>query len=168
MFDVTTDIKRPFDIETHDGMIRVLGTQFSVNRYAELTLVTVVEGRVALGEKPLKDEVFVASQVLTQSQQQTLSNAIKKIEPTQVDVKSELSWQENQLIVRNETLKNVLADLEKTFPVKFVIMTPELGEKRITAVLNLSDLDQVLLVLETSLSLQIDRTPTEVRLSEKK
>lgn len=168
LFDVATDIKRPFDIETHDGMIRVLGTQFSVNRYAESTLVTVIEGRVALGEKPFEKDIFVPAQVLTQSQQQTLGNAIKGIEPRQVDVKSELAWQDHQLIVRNDTLSNVLADLEKAFPVKFVIMTPALGEKRITAVLNLSDLDQVLLVLETSLSLQIDRTPTEVRLSEKK
>jgi transmembrane sensor len=167
LFKVAADVHRPFDIESHDGMIRVVGTTFSVNRYFESTLVTVVEGRVALGEKPLKGDDFVAAQVLTQSQQQTLLKAIKNIEPAQVDIKTELAWRDHQLIARNETLANILTTLEKAFPVKFVILTPGLGEKRVTAVLNLSDLDQVLLVLEASLSLQIERTPTEIRLSEK-
>lgn len=167
LFNVKADVQRPFDIATHDGMVRVLGTKFSVNRYSASTLVTVIEGRVALGEKPLADDGFIAAQVLTQSQQQSMTNALKNIEPQQVDVKSELAWQEHRLIVRNEPLRLVLADLEKAFPVKFVISTPELSEKRITAILNLADLDQVLLVLETSLSLSIERTSTEIRLSEK-
>lgn len=167
LFHVTADVKRPFDIETHDGMIRVVGTTFSVNRYAESTLVTVVEGRVALGHKPLADDSFVASQVLSQSQQQTLPGAIKGVKPKQVDVKSELSWREKRLIVRDEALRDVVAYLEKSFPVKFTIDSKELSERRITAVLDLSNLDQVLLVLETSLAIKIERDSEVIRLSEK-
>lgn len=167
LFKVAADATRPFDVETHDGMVRVLGTTFSVNRYTESTLVTVVEGRVALGEKPLAQDSFVASQVLTQSQQQTLSNAIKKLNPKQVDVKSELAWRENRLIVRDEALSDVAAYLEKSFPVKFTIDSKKLRERRITAVLDLSNLDQVLLVLETSLSIKIERDVEVIRLLEK-
>ena len=167
LFHVTADSKRPFDIETHDGMIRVVGTTFSVNRYSTSTLVTVVEGRVALGQKPLADDSFVASQVLGQSQQQTLTEAIKGVEPKQVDVKTELSWREKRLIVRDEALSEVVAYLEKSFPVKFTIDSKELRERRITAVLDLSNLDQVLLVLETSLSIKIERDSEVIRLLEK-
>jgi transmembrane sensor len=167
LFHVTTDAKRPFDIETHDGMIRVVGTTFSVNRYSKSTLVTVVEGRVALGQKPLAADSFVASQVLIQSQQQTLSAAIKGYGPKQVDVKSELSWREKRLVVRDEALGDVVSYLEKSFPVKFNISSKELSERRITAVLDLSNLDQVLLVLQTSLSIKIERDSEIIRLSEK-
>jgi len=167
LFHVTSDAKRPFDIETHDGMIRVVGTTFSINRYSQSTLVTVVDGRVALGQKPLASDSFVASQVLSQSQQQTLPDAIKGVEPKQVDVKAELSWREKRLVVRDEPLNEVVAYLEKTFPVKFAIGSKELSEKRVTAVLDLSNLEQVLLVLETSLSLKIERESDLIRLSEK-
>jgi len=167
LFHVTADAKRPFDIETHDGMIRVVGTTFSVNRYSDSTLVTVVEGRVALGQKPVANDSFIASQVLRQSQQQTLSGAIKGIEPKQVDVKTELSWREQKLVARDEPLSEVVTYLESCFPVKFDISSKELREKRVTAVLDLSNLDQVLLVLETSLSLNIERESDLIRLSEK-
>jgi transmembrane sensor len=167
LFHVTADVNRPFDIETHDGMIRVVGTTFSVNRYSESTLVTVVEGRVALGQKPLASDSFVASQVLNQSQQQTLPDAIKGVEPKQVDVKTELSWREKRLVVRDEPLSAVVSYLEKSFPVKFNISSKELSDKRITAVLDLSNLEQVLLVLETSLSLKVERESDLIRLSEK-
>lgn len=169
LFQVTVNPKKPFDIDTGDGVVRVLGTRFSVNRYDESTLVTVVEGRVALGQKPLtKDDVFIALQVLTDSQQQSMSGAFAGKQPEIVNPQNELAWEENRLIYKGAELRKVIRDLERIYPIKIQLKDSALGSRKMTAVLNIASLDQVIAVIESSLSLHAERSATEIILSEKK
>lgn len=167
LFRVQPDKAKPFDIETDDGVVRVVGTYFSVNRYEASTTVTVIEGRVALGKKVDSIEKFIAAQVLSASQQQTMADAFAGKQPQTVNPQTELSWKENRLIYKGVELAKVIRDLERIYPVTFQLQDPAMGERKVTAVLNLSSLEQVLKVLEVSLSLKIEKKASVVTLSPK-
>lgn len=168
LFRVQSDREKPFDVETDDGVVRVVGTYFSVNRYEESTKVTVVEGKVALGKKATSPDKFVASQVLSALQQQSMSAAFAGKKPEIVNPQTELAWQEHRLIYTGAELAKVIRDLERIYPVTIQLNDPALGKKQVTAVLNLSSLDQVLQVLEMSLSLKSEKTGAGIVISEKK
>ncbi|MEJ0035692.1 MAG: FecR domain-containing protein [Gammaproteobacteria bacterium] len=48
LFEVAHDTRRPFDVHVGDVVVRAVGTQFDIDRRAKRTVVTVVEGRVAM------------------------------------------------------------------------------------------------------------------------
>lgn len=166
LFHVHHDESKPFDVETDDGVVRVVGTYFSVNRYNPSTTVTVIEGRVALGKK-VTSEKFVAASILSASQQQSMVDAFAGKQPETVNSENELSWKENRLIYKGEPLTKVIQDLERVYPVTIQLQDPTLGERKVTAVLNLSSLDKVLKVLEVSLSLKIEQHGSVITLFQK-
>jgi transmembrane sensor len=49
LFSVVRNPRRPFLVHVGDTVIRDVGTEFNVNRRGPATIVTVVEGRVAIG-----------------------------------------------------------------------------------------------------------------------
>lgn len=48
LFDVAHDVRRPFDVQAGNTVLRAVGTQFNVELRPDDTTVTVVEGRVAV------------------------------------------------------------------------------------------------------------------------
>jgi transmembrane sensor len=48
LFEVAHDAQRPFDVHAGHVVVRAVGTQFDIDRRATRTVVTVVEGRVAM------------------------------------------------------------------------------------------------------------------------
>lgn len=168
LFRVQPDKAKPFDIETDDGVVRVVGTYFSVNRYEASTTVTVIEGRVALGKKVDSIEKFIAAQVLSASQQQTMADAFAGKQPQTVNPQTELSWKENRLIYKSAMLTEVIRDLERIYPVTIRLADPALGQRQVTAVIKLSSIDQVIKVLEASLALHAEQDGAVITLFAKK
>ncbi len=48
VFRVSKDATRPFRVHTNDAVIQAVGTQFNVNARSDMTIVTVIEGRVSV------------------------------------------------------------------------------------------------------------------------
>jgi transmembrane sensor len=63
LFQVAHDVTRPFDVQVGDTVVRAVGTQFDVDRRANQTTVTVVEGRVAVVDHSLALPVDGAADV---------------------------------------------------------------------------------------------------------
>src|SRR5258705_86287 len=53
LFHVAKNSARPFIVRSDGTVVRAVGTQFDVNRNRSGTIVTVVEGRVAVYSNPL-------------------------------------------------------------------------------------------------------------------
>ena len=159
-FDIAPDPQRPFDVMTDSGQVRVLGTRFAVRRLDADAVVTVVEGRVALGGKPADQNEFVPRLTLNANERASLDAAQAGKGAEALDAQAALSWRNRQLIYRDQPLADVIADLNRYFPEPIGLQDPALGERRITAVIQLSDLTSTLRAVSQSLNLRVEPAQT--------
>ncbi len=136
VFDVASDKTRPFTVDTAQGAVRVVGTQFDVrSRDGELT-VTVARGKVAVrsaGADASAEPVF-----LTPGMQLSLG-ATKTEAVAHVDPQATFAWREGRLVYRDQPLTAVVADLNRQFPEQITIGDPALDQIRITGVIVLDN-----------------------------
>jgi transmembrane sensor len=158
-FDIKKD-GRPFDVNTAQGTVRVLGTRFSVYQTAADTLVTVIEGRVGLGEKNANQNEFKPLAILQANQRLSLQSAKSGMSATKVNATTELAWRKKQLVFNGENLNQVITELSRYFPETITLENPDLGAKEITAVIQLSDLKSTLDTLALSLAIEVDYNPS--------
>ncbi len=157
-FEVKKD-GRPFDIITTQGTVRVLGTRFSVYQTLTDTLVTVIEGRVGLGEKTSMQNEFKPSVVLEANQRLSMAAAKSGQSAENINANAALAWRKKQLVFREQNLNQVIAELSRYFPETITLENPELGKREITAVIQLSELKTTLDTLALSLALEVDYNP---------
>lgn len=157
-FEVKKD-GRPFDIITTQGTVRVLGTRFSVYQTLTDTLVTVIEGRVGLGDKTSAQTDFKPAVVLQANQRLSLAAAKTGQIAETVNANATLAWRKKQLVFKGQNLNQVITELGRYFPETITLESPELGTKEITAVIQLSDLKTTLDPLALSLNLDVEFTP---------
>lgn len=153
-FDVKKD-QRPFDVLISQGMVRVLGTHFSVYQFALDARVTVIEGKVALGQKTTATD-FKPAVVLQANQRLTLQQALAGKAPETLNANSALAWRKKQLVFQDQSLNQIIAELKRYYPDAIELASPELGERKVTAVIKLTDSQSTLTTLAQSLNLQAE------------
>lgn len=150
LVDVAHDSPRPFIVATEQGEIRALGTRFVVTRTDGVTLVTMLESRVAAtaSSNPQALEVNAGEQARITRHDVQLT--------TTVDTRSvEDAWRHHQLVVRDQPLPAVLDQLARQFPGHMQFDREALADLRVSAVLPLDDSDRALNLLAEALPLQI-------------
>ncbi|MEY4590422.1 MAG: hypothetical protein RL497_2498 [Pseudomonadota bacterium] len=152
-FDVQSNPQRPFDVLTEFGMVRVVGTHFSVRQQQSDATVTVLEGRVALGKKPTSKQEFSALVELNNNQQLSLQQAHNGDNPKPLNAKTALAWRDKQLVYQKQKLALVVSELNRYFAVKISLSDAAMGDKDITAVIQLGDLKTTLAALCQPLNL---------------
>lgn len=157
-FDVRKD-GRPFEVVTQLGVVRVLGTHFSVYRTASDVQVTVIEGQVALGAQPSITEKFIPAAVLHANQRLTMVGAMVGDSPETVDPRSALAWRKKQLVFKGQALDLVVDELNRYLPNPVRLADPALGRMEITAVIQLNDVQSSLAALTESLGLKLETNP---------
>ncbi len=156
LFTVTHDKDRPFVVFAESGIVRALGTEFSVRLRDEGLDVIVSEGSVELSSiKLIKDEdakepVKVASLgVVEAGQSAKMKYADKAIQLNQVeDVSVKHSWQNGNIIFTGETLDYVVAEVGRYTNLKIIIDDPDIMNRRFGGVLKSGQTDQLFQILE--------------------
>lgn len=154
-FDVQPNPKRPFDVSTHAGLVRVLGTHFSVRQLPNDAQVTVEEGRVALGAN-LTGQAFTPWVELKTNQQLSFNQAKAGEAAQTISSQSALAWRNKQLVFKKQPLARAIEELMRYYDVTIQIDDPSIQAKEITAVIQLSDLPSVLGALCQPLNLQAE------------
>lgn len=155
-FDVAKDAQRPFDIETRFGAVRVLGTRFAVYQSATDATVTVMDGRVALGRVANSDQEFISNTVLQADQRLSLRSAQAGQAAENLDANASLAWRKRQLIVSDQPLRELITELNRYFPETIALADASLGERKITAVIQLGDIQTTLKAVAQSLGLHAE------------
>lgn len=159
-FKVNHDAKRPFLVPLESGVVRVLGTAFSVRKDSKDAVVTVLEGKVALIEatQDLTDNFSApATATLTAGEQLSFSDASQNIKAKKVDAKSVLNWRAGQLVFRGESLRSVVNELNRYSEHPILIASKELESQRVVAVIQVNNIDNAIETLEVSLDIQSTR-----------
>jgi transmembrane sensor len=161
-FQVAHDANRPFFIRAGDREIRVVGTEFNVERRAQQLAVTVRRGIVAVGTRrgnELQEEFrLTASQRLDHHEGATFSTV------SWVDPEDAFAWRGGRLVYRHAPLAKVAADLSRHFP-KTISVSPDAADLPFTGVLRLDNEAAVVRRLETFLPVTASHTAAEINLS---
>lgn len=159
--NVTHDTRRSFKVFTNQGAVRVIGTQFAVQKLAEDLKITVVDGLVGLvkPERPNADQLPLL--VLRKNQQILYSDALKGIEATTVDAARETSWTKGRLIFDGAPLDQVIATLNQHLSLPIQIASPELQGKRIVGVISIKNSRAAAASLASITGAVVEETPNK-------
>lgn len=155
-FDVAKDPSRPFLIGVGDQRVRVVGTEFNIRHDDKSVRVTVRRGVVEVaqrdGQKPVR---LTVGQELRHDQGGVRSE-VRRVEPD-----GAFAWAQGQLVADNETLGDIVADLNRRFSTPIRI-APEAARRRFSGVIALDNEGAAVSVLAGYAGLTIDRDNEEI------
>lgn len=151
--EVAHDKNKPFIVKTKDINIRVLGTKFNVSAYEQEHQTAVILASGSVNVTPCdKSEIFCGKE-LTPNQMYFLSANHSESVKT-VNVSQYISWVYGIYICENETIAQLIRQLEKFYGKK-VTCQPEVSSLRCSGKLDLErDLDSLLNGLTETLPIQ--------------
>lgn len=180
LFHVAKDPTRPFIVHSGQTSIRAVGTQFDVYRKTDGTVVTVVEGRVAVleheGEQGLKDPAS-GTEIADIAQREGEGGAILVTAGEQITVSPKTvhrtehpnlagatSWTQRQLIFDSASLAEVADEFNRYNERKLVIDASALGDLHISGVFSSTDPASLIRFLRDRPGLRVTESPTEIRI----
>lgn len=133
-FEVTTNEKLPFIVQTLYRAVEVYGTQFnvSVDRKLQLFETTLVSGSVAIADKNKKE-------ILTPNQYYSYSNIAQTEEIKEVNVDNYILWKDGKLQFEKEALYIAIRKLEKIYNIRIELSDNKYLNYNVSGLLNLKD-----------------------------
>lgn len=150
LVDVAHDSVRPFIVQTPQGTLRALGTRFVVKREGDVTVLSMLQSRVAAHSANSQQTVEVAagSRALMSSNEVRLSDSI---DPASINE----AWRRHQLVVENRPLPEVLDEIARHRSGHLQFDRAALQSLRVSAVIALDDSDQALQLLAKNLPIKV-------------
>lgn len=148
--DVAPDRARPFRVETEHGSMRALGTAFAVTRDEGATTLEMLESRVEVQAAHGGDRAEVEAGQRVRFDADRIG-VIEHIDAGSIDD----AWANHQLVVRDQPLADVLAQLARHRQGVIIFDRDELTGIRVSAVLPLDDTDRALQLLAKNFPLQM-------------
>ena len=165
-FDVTKDSLHPFRIETPNASVEVLGTSFNVSAYpnTDNVEVNVEAGKVRLSQhnEGSKDLKFV---VLPAGNRGWLRISKQEIGRAELLEPNYASWITKAVNFQRTPLAEVLAVLENTYHVRFILENQEIGKIPYTANFADANLDYIVRVIARTHHLQVKRNGDDIILA---
>ncbi len=158
LFDVQHDEARPFIVETPQGDIRVLGTEFVVRIAGDEVRTTVLRGSVS----GIADRQSVfggrSAEVTAQVNEEIVLSAgnAELIEISAEAIPRRLAWRDNMLAFDGETLNQAIAEVSQQTGWRFELADPALGDMRVGGCVH-ADPEAFIELLSTSLDLEAER-----------
>ncbi len=134
-FTVTASRDRPFIVEAGNTVTRVLGTTFTVRKYAEdsATRVVVTEGKVSIrAEQPLGTRALASEAILVAHAMGQVSDSGQIFVNPRVPIDGYTGWLTGQLVFRETPLKDAIRELERAYDVEIRVTDTLLLTRRIT------------------------------------
>jgi ferric-dicitrate binding protein FerR (iron transport regulator) len=149
-FEVESDLKKPFIVETASLNVKATGTKFNVSEYSlsNETEVTLVSGKVAVN---LVDSKYSSNSTnLNPNQHFSFNKADGTTSVINEDTYKYISWKDGKLIFRNEPLSNVVKKISQIFNIDIEIKGEELQHYSYRATFQDESLAEILKLLKFS------------------
>jgi transmembrane sensor len=165
LFHVTKDVARPFVVASDEMRARAVGTQFNVYRKLSGTVVTVVEGRVAV-LNATDDPASAAptgSLMLAAGEQAVVTHqAARKADHP--NFTGATAWTRRQLIFDSAALSEVAEEFNRYNSRQLVIDPSALGNIHISGVFSSTDPTALIRFLRLRPGARVIETPAEIRI----
>lgn len=153
-FLVQPDAARPFVVRAGTGTATALGTEFDVRKLGDRVEVAVMESRVVVDNEfgPRRSPVLVVAG------QRTAYSATSAPGPaTTVDVDALAAWRRGRLVFEEQSLAQVVEDLNRFRKGLIVITDDRLKNRLVSGVFKLDGEADIIAALEQSLGLKATR-----------
>ncbi|MGX4675913.1 FecR family protein [SAR92 clade bacterium H246] len=185
-FEVAKEPSRPFAVKAGEGLVRAVGTAFSVRINPEALKVTVTEGKVALrtveqaqlnaasleqtnirpadnsviatAEPPAEDRGYLVQGQSVDFQPQASSGLGNPIQQLkQHDIEQQLAWRKGLLLFAGEPLAQVIQEVNRYTKLDIQIIDADIADLSIGGQFKVGETQAMLKVLETSFGIQVSR-----------
>ena len=153
-FDVSSDEKHPFIVNTTQGGVKVTGTTFNVLAYSKYGKfeTSLFEGAVGVYLKNNEEEIVN----IKPTQKTVYKNG--NLEVSDINDYEEFLWRRGLIAFNNKQLKEILSVLEQYFNTEIKIDTDQLSDNTYTGKFRQSDgIDYALRVLQKSINFNYER-----------
>jgi transmembrane sensor len=169
-FEAAHELQRPFRVFAGAAEAVDMGTQFAVRLERESTVITVLEGKVAVGLAPMPHETSGSSHPaqfveLSANQQIRVAQGAWPVAPIAVDSQRTASWLRRQISFDHEPLARVANEFNRYTSKPIEIDTPGLGELEISGVFATDDLDAFVAFLRSLAGVHVEVTATRIRVT---
>jgi transmembrane sensor len=171
-FEVAHEPDRAFRVFAGAAEVIAIGTKFDVRVEGNTTVVTMVEGRIAVGPSSMwGGGVNSGSQQparfveLGPDQQLTLVSGEWPPEVKAVDSQRDTAWLRKQIAFDHEPLKTVAAELSRYTQKPIAITTPALQTLQISGTFATDDVDTFIAFLRHLKGVRVEVTTTEILVS---
>jgi len=167
LFHVAKDAQRPFIVQSDGMTVRAVGTEFDVYRKPSGTVVTVLEGQVAVtGGARTRDEnpnLLPATTVISAGEQLTVTPVVRTRKPHRADVTAATAWTQRLFVFEETPLTDVAEEFNRYSPRQLIIEDPELARRTISGTYSSSDPSSLIGFLGAQPELEIIETEQEIR-----
>jgi transmembrane sensor len=171
-FEVAHDPGRAFQVFAGSAEVVAIGTKFDVRLQHDSTVVTVVEGRVAVGPSPMLEKRGTSQNhaprfvQLGADQQISVREGEWPATPTTVDAQRTTGWLRRQIVFDREPLERVAAEFNRYAPKPIEIVTPALRNLQISGVFATDDSEAFIAFLRSLKGVRVEVTGTRIRVSQ--
>jgi ferric-dicitrate binding protein FerR (iron transport regulator) len=152
---VAASASSKFIVYTQDLHVEVLGTEFTVSERREQTQVTLNSGKIKLDLNAEKETDPILMQP---GEQVVFSSEKQQLKQTRVKPEIYSSWAKQVWILEDTPLSRVAEMIEETFGMKVIIEAKgEIANEKMTGVVPIKNMDELLEGLSTIYQLQITR-----------
>ncbi|WP_286235313.1 FecR family protein [Thalassotalea sediminis] len=170
LFEVAHDANRPFIVYVGDRLVQAIGTEFVIHVKPENIQVTVTDGKVKMSKvqgessiadiKAMNNAVIKKGDVYLTKGEKAIVTGNEK--PTLMKIASdnmtrELSWLNGKLIFDNESLFDVIEEINRYIDVTIVLKESSLHDLKISGRFDLGDSDALIEALELSFNIKSQR-----------
>lgn len=182
-FEVTKDNSRPFNVYAGKGLVRAVGTAFSVYLQPDIIEVTVTEGTIELSavapapaptNQPDNAQPVPPSKTITKlslvtaGQNATMDQDTSSIDSIEVidapEIVQKLAWHQGLLRFSGDPLEDVVAEISRYTDLSIVILDPEIRHLRIGGFFKVGETEKMFQALETSFGVRVQRKGKNVAL----
>jgi len=178
LFRVAKDPTRPFVVTSGDTRVRAVGTSFDIYRKRSGTVVTVVEGRVAVAGGFAQSHSEAAAgrpeidnsnnEVLLQAGEQftvsalAVTPAANPPRPRRADVAVVTAWLQKKLVFEGVPLREVVEEFNRYSRQRIVIRDPSLYDFHVSGVFSSTDSARMLDVLRHRFGVKLNQSGDEI------
>lgn len=162
-FEVAHNPEKPFVVHTPGIRIKVLGTSFNVRAYDEEEVITttLVTGKVRIEQSEEQGRTFGVLE-LKPSQRAEFDKQSRIVNIREVEGDHASSWKEDRLVFDEESIDNVLRQLERRYQVDIHVANRGNLRCTLTARIERESLQEVLKLLEVSHNIRYTITGRDV------
>jgi len=149
-FEVESDLKRPFIVETSSLSVKATGTKFNVSGYtsADEAEITLVSGKVEVSLTDSKKNI--RSSKLDMNQHFSFNKVTGTTSIINEDTYKFISWKDGKLVFRNEPLSQVVKKISQVFNIDIELQGSSLQNYSYRATFQDESLAEILKLLKMS------------------
>ena len=169
LFRVAPDASRPFVVRAEGTVVRAVGTAFDVDKRSRGTVVTVLEGRVAVltaggpaGRRAIP-ALLARDRAVQLSAGEELDTAAETTQPTRTNVGSATAWMQGRVILQSATLEEVAERFNRYSQRRLVTEDHGQAAFRLSGAFS-TDPDFLIQYLRERPDIQVRESATEIRI----